>query len=327
MRRAQAPSQRGSAVTRLSAAATASSMRPACRSATVRASCGAAAQLLQAPRLGRDRLDVGVLAERGTVPQGEGRVEERHRVCAVGSHGVAVQRFEACEVDRFGSCVQGVARAAAHQRVPEHSAQTRYVGADRRDRARGQIVVPHGFGERVDRHRLAEPGDEHREDPSRFRTTERDDVPAGVEQLHRTENPQLHGDTVRFPAQGAASAIVLQSGCEAGPAHSSQNAAIEPLWAPIAARNDRTETIAGGSNVTITAPSRTRDAHGNEISGAAEQVAAYDHALDRLLRYHPDLVPAAEAIAADPAALPMGQVFMAYLMLMTTDVPDVQGAA
>jgi tetratricopeptide (TPR) repeat protein len=78
--------------------------------------------------------------------------------------------------------------------------------------------------------------------------------------------------------------------------------------------------------MTTTSPITTRDAHGNEISGAADAVAGYDHALDRLLRYHPDLVPAAGEIAADPAALPMGQVFMAYLMLMSTDAPDVPAA-
>jgi hypothetical protein len=78
--------------------------------------------------------------------------------------------------------------------------------------------------------------------------------------------------------------------------------------------------------MTITSPTTTRDAHGNEISGVADAVAGYDHALDRLLRYHPDLVPAAAEIAADPAALPMGQVFMAYLMLMSTDAHDVTAA-
>jgi tetratricopeptide (TPR) repeat protein len=78
--------------------------------------------------------------------------------------------------------------------------------------------------------------------------------------------------------------------------------------------------------MTTTLPTTTRDAHGNEISGAAEKVAGYDHALDRLLRYHPDLVPAAGEIAADPPALPMGQVFMAYLLLTSTDAPDVAGA-
>jgi hypothetical protein len=78
--------------------------------------------------------------------------------------------------------------------------------------------------------------------------------------------------------------------------------------------------------MTITTHTPTRDAHGNETSGAAENVAAYDHALDRLLRYHPDVVPAAAEIATDPAALPMGQVFTAYLMLTSTDSPDVAPA-
>jgi len=78
--------------------------------------------------------------------------------------------------------------------------------------------------------------------------------------------------------------------------------------------------------MTITSPTKVRDAHGNEISGAADAAARYDSALDRLLRYHPDVVPAAEEIATDPAALPMGQVFMAYLLLMSTDAPDVAAA-
>ncbi|MGH8982858.1 MAG: tetratricopeptide repeat protein, partial [Acidimicrobiia bacterium] len=69
------------------------------------------------------------------------------------------------------------------------------------------------------------------------------------------------------------------------------------------------------------------DGDGNPISGSAEAVAGYDTAVDLLLRYHPDVVAAAEAIAADPQALPMGQVFMAYLSLTSTDVPDVAGAS
>src|SRR5262245_28490156 len=80
------------------------------------------------------------------------------------------------------------------------------------------------------------------------------------------------------------------------------------------------------TTMTVTAPARMLDAHGNPISGSAEKVAAYDHAIDRLLRYHPDLVPAAGEAAADSAALPMGQALMAYLQLMTTDAPAVAGA-
>jgi hypothetical protein len=65
---------------------------------------------------------------------------------------------------------------------------------------------------------------------------------------------------------------------------------------------------------------------GRVLNVIGEPVDEYNFALDRLLRYHPDLVPAAGEIAADPAALPMGQVFMAYLLLMSTDAPDVPGA-
>ena len=74
-------------------------------------------------------------------------------------------------------------------------------------------------------------------------------------------------------------------------------------------------------------PNATRDADGNPVSGSAEAVARYDHALDLLLRYHPDIVAAAEGLAGgDPRELPMGQAFVAYLSLMTTDAPDVAGA-
>jgi tetratricopeptide (TPR) repeat protein len=77
------------------------------------------------------------------------------------------------------------------------------------------------------------------------------------------------------------------------------------------------------STVTATA---TLDADGIPTSGSAEAVADYDRAIDLLLRYHPDVVAAAEGVAADPAALPMGQVFVAYLSLMSTDTPDLAGA-
>ena len=73
--------------------------------------------------------------------------------------------------------------------------------------------------------------------------------------------------------------------------------------------------------MTITAPTPTRDAHGNEISGAAEQVAAYDHALDRLLRYHPDLVPAAEDDRRRSRGAADGSGLHGVPLLMSTDAP------
>jgi tetratricopeptide (TPR) repeat protein len=77
---------------------------------------------------------------------------------------------------------------------------------------------------------------------------------------------------------------------------------------------------------TSTLPHATRDANGNQTSGSPEAVASYDAALDLLLRYHPDVLVAAEGLARNDAALPMGQAFLAYLSLMSTDVPDVTGA-
>ena len=77
---------------------------------------------------------------------------------------------------------------------------------------------------------------------------------------------------------------------------------------------------------TTTAPMTLTDADGNPITGGADAVTRYDEAVDLLLRYHPDVVEAAGNVAADPQALPMGQVFMAYLGLTTSDVPALDGA-
>jgi hypothetical protein len=75
-----------------------------------------------------------------------------------------------------------------------------------------------------------------------------------------------------------------------------------------------------------TVPTRTVDADGNPISGSTEGVARYDRAVDLLLRYHPDVVGAVEGLATADDPLPMGQAFVAYLYLTSTDVPDVAGA-
>jgi tetratricopeptide (TPR) repeat protein len=75
-----------------------------------------------------------------------------------------------------------------------------------------------------------------------------------------------------------------------------------------------------------TVPTATLDADRNPISGSTEAVARYDRAVNLLLRYHPDVVGAAEELATTDADLPMGQAFVAYLTLMSTDVPDLAGA-
>jgi hypothetical protein len=66
-----------------------------------------------------------------------------------------------------------------------------------------------------------------------------------------------------------------------------------------------------------------RDEHGNPTTGAAEAIGAYDRAIDRLLRFHPDVVDQAVALVENQPDLPMGQALMAYLNLMSTDAHDL----
>ena len=74
------------------------------------------------------------------------------------------------------------------------------------------------------------------------------------------------------------------------------------------------------------AGSARRDEHGNPTTGSAEAVEAYDRAIDRLLRFHPDVVDQAVALVADQPGLPMAHALMAYLSLMSTDTPDLPTA-
>lgn len=68
------------------------------------------------------------------------------------------------------------------------------------------------------------------------------------------------------------------------------------------------------------------DAHGNPTSGAGDAVERYDAALDRLLRFHPDVVTLATSLAENEPDLAMGQILMGYLCLTSTDTPDLAGA-
>ena len=76
----------------------------------------------------------------------------------------------------------------------------------------------------------------------------------------------------------------------------------------------------------MTTTNQVLDAAGYPTSGPADGVARYDHAVDLLLRYHPDVLGAAEGLATQDAAMPMAQAFLAYLSLMSTDQPDLDGA-
>jgi len=62
------------------------------------------------------------------------------------------------------------------------------------------------------------------------------------------------------------------------------------------------------------------------MSGSVDAAARYDQAVDRLLLYHPDLLSAAESLATNDVDVPMAQALLAYLSLMTTDIPDLEGA-
>jgi hypothetical protein len=68
------------------------------------------------------------------------------------------------------------------------------------------------------------------------------------------------------------------------------------------------------------------DGRGLEMTGSAEAVAAYDRAIDHLIRFQPEVVDAAAAAAAaDPGSV-LPQVFGAYLALMSTEENAVAGA-
>lgn len=69
------------------------------------------------------------------------------------------------------------------------------------------------------------------------------------------------------------------------------------------------------------------DQHGNPMTGSVDAVAVYDNAVDRLLRFHPGLLGAADALATDHQTVPMAQAMVAYLSLMSTDSDDLAGAA
>ncbi|MGD9704089.1 MAG: hypothetical protein AB7V74_16980, partial [Acidimicrobiia bacterium] len=69
-----------------------------------------------------------------------------------------------------------------------------------------------------------------------------------------------------------------------------------------------------------------RDAHGNPMSGTSDAIALYDRAIDRLLRFDPAAVDlTGELVEQEPGAA-MAHVLVAYLHLMSTDVPDLDNA-
>jgi hypothetical protein len=68
------------------------------------------------------------------------------------------------------------------------------------------------------------------------------------------------------------------------------------------------------------------DRHGNPMSAATEAVGTYDRAIDRMLRFHPDVVTVAGELTENHPEAAMGHALMAYLYLMSTDFPDLAEA-
>ena len=68
------------------------------------------------------------------------------------------------------------------------------------------------------------------------------------------------------------------------------------------------------------------DANGNPTSGDTTTVALVDRAVDRLLRFHPDVIELAGTLAQPAAAIPMASAFVAYLNLTSTDPADLPAA-
>jgi tetratricopeptide (TPR) repeat protein len=77
---------------------------------------------------------------------------------------------------------------------------------------------------------------------------------------------------------------------------------------------------------TSTSSGSLADQHGNPMTGSRDAVDLYDLTLDRLLRYDVAVLDLAGRLGEEAADVPMAQVMLAYLTLMSTDAADVAGA-
>jgi tetratricopeptide (TPR) repeat protein len=81
------------------------------------------------------------------------------------------------------------------------------------------------------------------------------------------------------------------------------------------------------STLSTTAAAGTgRDANGNPITADAATIDRYDRAIDRLLRFDPEAVDLATALAGEDSPAPMAHALIAYLHLMSTDAADLATA-
>jgi hypothetical protein len=68
------------------------------------------------------------------------------------------------------------------------------------------------------------------------------------------------------------------------------------------------------------------DEHGNPTTGPTEAIERYDVAMDRLVRFHPDVVGQMASLVEEHPSFAMGQALGAYMYLMSTDGRDLEGA-
>lgn len=68
------------------------------------------------------------------------------------------------------------------------------------------------------------------------------------------------------------------------------------------------------------------DLHGNRMTGSREAIAAYDRALDRLLRFDVQVMSSLEELTTEHPEAPMTHVFGAYLCLTSTDTATLEDA-
>ena len=73
-------------------------------------------------------------------------------------------------------------------------------------------------------------------------------------------------------------------------------------------------------------PTTTIDAHGNPATGDATAIALYDTALDRLLRFHPDIIGLSGRLVEEHPECAIGHAMAAYLGLMATEAGDAESA-
>jgi hypothetical protein len=81
--------------------------------------------------------------------------------------------------------------------------------------------------------------------------------------------------------------------------------------------------------MTTTAHTTTHslvDAHGHPTSGPVDALPTYDAAVDRLVRFHPDVLAHVESLATEHSDFPMGHALGAYLALDSTDPLELPAA-